>query len=41
VTNITTEIFAVTNTTGTVTNYLDVGAATNAPASVYRVRLVP
>jgi hypothetical protein len=34
-------IFTVTNTTGTVTNYLDVGAATNFPARYYRVRLVP
>jgi T5SS/PEP-CTERM-associated repeat protein len=41
VTNITTEIFAVTNTTGTVTNYLDVGAATNVPALFYHVGLVP
>jgi Bacterial TSP3 repeat len=33
----------VTNivTTGTTTNYLDVGAATNTPAFYYRVRLVP
>ena len=34
-------IFTVTNTVGTTTNYLDVGAATNAPAFFYRVRLVP
>jgi hypothetical protein len=34
-------IFIVTNTVGTVTNYLDIGAATNAPARYYRVRLVP
>jgi hypothetical protein len=34
-------IFTVTNTVGTVTNYLDLGAATNAPAQYYRVRLVP
>ncbi len=34
-------IFTVTNTTGTTTNYLDVGAATNLPAFYYRVRLVP
>lgn len=40
-TNITTEIFAVTNTTGTITNYLDIGAATNTPALFYRVELVP
>ncbi len=26
---------------GTTTNYLDTGAATNAPARYYRVRLVP
>ena len=34
-------IFTVTNTVGTTTNYLDVGAATNEPAFYYRVRLVP
>jgi hypothetical protein len=34
-------IFTVTNTVGTTTNYLDVGAATNFPARYYRVRLVP
>ncbi len=34
-------IFTVTNTVGTVTNHLDVGAATNTPARYYRVRLVP
>jgi len=26
---------------GTVTNYLDIGAATNKPARFYRARLVP
>jgi PKD repeat protein len=36
-----TAIFAVTNTVGTTTNYLDVGAATNGPAFYYRVRLAP
>ena len=36
-----TPIFAVTNTLGSVTNYLDVGGATNTPARYYRVRLVP
>lgn len=35
------DIFIVTNTVGTTTNYLDLGAATNAPARYYRVRLVP
>jgi hypothetical protein len=35
------EIFAITNTTSTLTNYLDVGAATNLPSLYYRVRLVP
>lgn len=40
-TNDFTDIFTVTNTVGTVTNYLDVGAATNTPAGFYRVRLVP
>ena len=34
-------IFTVTNTIGTTTNYLDVGAATNVPAFYYRVWLVP
>ena len=34
-------IFTATNTVGSVTNYLDVGAATNSPASYYRIRLVP
>ena len=36
-----TGIFTVTNVVGATTNYLDVGAATNAPARFYRVRLVP
>ena len=36
-----TDLFAVTNTVGTATNYLDVGAATNSPSRFYRVRLVP
>jgi len=40
-TNSFTDLFTVTNTMGTVTNYLDVGGATNAPARYYRVRLVP
>ena len=40
-TNSFTDIFTVTNTVGTTTNYLDVGAATNAPSRYYRVRLVP
>ncbi len=39
--NAYTAIFIVTNTAGTVTNYLDRGAATNGPARYYRVRLVP
>jgi len=34
-------VFTATNTVGTTTNYLDVGAATNVPAFYYRVRLVP
>jgi len=34
-------MFIVTNTVGTVTNYLDVGGATNVPSRFYRVRLVP
>ena len=41
ITNNFTAIFTVTNTVGTVTNYLDTGAATNFPARYYRVRLVP
>jgi hypothetical protein len=40
-TNGFTDIFAVTNTAGTTTNYLDIGGATNGPARFYRVRLVP
>jgi hypothetical protein len=35
------DLFTVTNTVGTVTNYLDAGGATNTPARYYRVRLVP
>jgi hypothetical protein len=34
-------IFTVTNTVGGVTNYLDIGAATNSPSRYYRIRLVP
>ena len=40
-TNTFAAIFTVTNTVGTSTNYLDIGAATNVPAFYYRVRLVP
>jgi PKD repeat protein len=36
-----TDLFVVTNTVGTTTNYLDLGAATNALTGYYRVRLVP
>jgi hypothetical protein len=39
-TNNFTAIFAVTNTVGSVTNYLDIGGATNTPSRYYRVRLV-
>lgn len=35
------DIFSVTNTVGSVTNCLEVGGATNFPARLYRVRLVP
>jgi beta-glucanase (GH16 family) len=35
------DIFTVTNTVGTSTNYLDAGATTNSPTRYYRVRLVP
>jgi hypothetical protein len=31
----------VTNTIGSLTNYLDSGGATNTPSRYYRVRLVP
>jgi T5SS/PEP-CTERM-associated repeat protein len=42
-TNGFSDIFMVTNNTtvGTVTNYLDLGAATSTPARYYRARLVP
>ena len=40
-TNSFADIFTVTNTIGTVTNYLDLWAATNVPSRYYRVRLVP
>ncbi len=38
-----TDIFIVTNNTtpGTLTNYLDIGAATNIPSRYYRARLSP
>ena len=36
-----TDIFIVTNTVGTTTNYLDIGGITNVPARYYRVRVVP
>jgi hypothetical protein len=36
-----TDIFTVTNTVSTVTNYLDVGTGMNFPARYYRVRLLP
>jgi len=39
-TNNFTDIFIVTNTVGTTTNYLDTGGATNLPSRYYRVRLV-
>jgi hypothetical protein len=35
------DIFVVTNTVGTATNYLDAGALTSSPSRYYRVRLVP
>jgi hypothetical protein len=40
-TNAFTDLFSVTNTVGTQTNYLDIGGATNVPSRFYRVRLVP
>lgn len=36
-----TDIFILTNSLGSVTNYLDIGAVTNFRAGYYRVRLVP
>ena len=39
-TNAFADIFIVTNTVGSVTNYLDVGGATNSPTRFYRVRLL-
>ncbi len=41
VTGVYSDVFTVTNTTGSVTNYLDDAAGTNAPHLFYRVRLVP
>ena len=35
------DIFSVTGATDSVTNYLDLDAATNSPSRYYRVRLVP
>ena len=35
------DLFVVTNTVGSATNYLDLGAATNVPSRYYRVWLVP
>ena len=35
------DIFTVTNTVGSITNYLDIGAATNSPSRYYRVHVVP
>jgi hypothetical protein len=42
-TNGFSDIFIVTNNTtaGTLTNYLDIGAATNTPSRYYRARLAP
>ncbi|HUJ71905.1 MAG TPA: glycoside hydrolase family 2 TIM barrel-domain containing protein [Verrucomicrobiae bacterium] len=40
-TNTFIDLFNVTNTVGTTTNYLDPGGATNFPSRYYRVRLVP
>jgi PKD repeat protein len=41
VTNGFADLYVVTNTVGTVTNYTDLGAVTNQPTRYYRVRLVP
>ena len=40
-TNNFAHLFAVTNTVGSVTNYLDVGGATNVPFRYYQVRVEP
>jgi hypothetical protein len=42
-TNTFTDLFIVTNNTisGALTNYLDIGAATNTPSRYYRARLSP
>ena len=40
-TNNFADLFTVTNTVGTVTNYTDIGAATNTSSRYYRVRRVP
>jgi PKD repeat protein len=40
-TNAFSDIFIITNTVGTTTNYLDVGGATNSPSLYYRAHLVP
>jgi hypothetical protein len=40
-TNSFANLFTITNTVGILTNYLDVGGATNKPTRYYRVRLVP
>lgn len=40
-TNNFADIFTVTNTVGSVTNYVDAGAVTNFTSRYYRVRLVP
>ncbi len=35
------DVHVINNATGTVTNYLDIGGATNKPSRFYRVRLTP
>ncbi|MGO9244432.1 MAG: hypothetical protein ACLPT4_16385 [Verrucomicrobiia bacterium] len=40
-TNNFAHLFAVTNTVGSVTNYLDAGGASNVPSRPYRVRIAP
>jgi hypothetical protein len=40
-TNNFANLFTVTDTVGSVTNYLDVGGATNVTLHHYRVRIVP
>ena len=35
------DLFTISNTVGTITDYVHIGAVTSAPAGFYRVRLLP